>query len=95
MPQVPEWGEANKQKVAAESSRRLDRLAASRFIAGDDYSLPDITALVAIDFMKPARLGKPDAFANVMRWHDEVSARPSAKARANALRGKLGQIVQS
>lgn len=80
VPQVPEWGEANKQKVTDELQRLDDRLAASRFIAGDRYSIADITALVAIDFMKPARLGRPENFPNVLRWHREVSSRPSAKA---------------
>ena len=80
VPQVAEWGEANKLKVAVELGRLDDRLAKSRFKAGDDYSIADITALVAIDFMKPARLGRPDAFPHVMRWHRVVSARPSAAA---------------
>lgn len=80
VPQVAEWGEANKLKVAVELGRLDERLAKSRFIAGDDYSIADITALVAIDFMKPARLGRPNAFPHVMRWHREVSARPSAAA---------------
>lgn len=80
VPQIAAWGEANKQKVPFELGRLDNRLGASRFIAGDDYSIADITALVAVDFMKPARLGKPDAFANVTRWHEEVSSRPSAKA---------------
>jgi glutathione S-transferase len=80
VPQIAEWGEANKEKVAVELSRLDDRLRESAFIAGDAYSVADITALVAIDFMKPARLGKPEAFHNVLRWHADVSARPSAKA---------------
>ncbi|MFT3730964.1 MAG: glutathione S-transferase [Hyphomicrobium sp.] len=80
VPQIAEWGEANKEKVARELGRLDTRLGDSRFIAGDDYSIADITALVAIDFMRPARLGRPEAFANVMRWHADVSARPSAKA---------------
>lgn len=80
VPQVPAWGEANKEKVAFELGRLDERLRASHFIAGDAFSVADITALVAVDFMRPARLGKPDAFANVSRWHRDVSARPSAKA---------------
>ena len=44
------------------------------------YTIADITGLVAIDFMKPARLTVPDDFVNVRRWHAQVSARPSAKA---------------
>ena len=80
VPQIAEWGEANKEKVAHELKLIDARLSQSRFIAGDTYSIADITALVAIDFMKPARLGRPDGFTNVLRWHEEVSARPSAKA---------------
>ncbi|HEY5167529.1 MAG TPA: glutathione binding-like protein, partial [Pseudolabrys sp.] len=55
-------------------------LAKREFIAGDRYSVADITALVAVDFMKPARLTMPDDVSNVKRWHAAVSARPSAKA---------------
>jgi glutathione S-transferase len=80
VPQIVDWGEANKDKVQKELTRLDCRLAQSAFIAGDVYSIADITALVAIDFMKPARLGKPDGFSNVMRWYREVSVRPSAAA---------------
>jgi len=80
VPQIAAWGEANKDKVAHELKLIDARLAESPFIAGESYSIADITALVAIDFMKPARLGQPAGFSNVLRWHGEVSARPSAKA---------------
>jgi glutathione S-transferase len=40
----------------------------------------DITALVAVDFTKPARVERPPGLDNLARWHQEVSARPSAKA---------------
>jgi glutathione S-transferase len=80
VPQVEAWGEANKEKVQAELARLDARLQESQFIAGARYSIADITALVAIDFMKPARLPMPAAFPNVMRWYGEVSARPSAAA---------------
>jgi glutathione S-transferase len=79
-PQVAEWGEANKAKVT-DALRALDaRLADSRFIAGDGFTIADITALVAIDFMKPAKLSLPDGVANLRRWYGEVSSRPSANA---------------
>lgn len=80
VPQVKEWGEANKPK-ALEVIRWLDEeLAGRRFIAGESYSIADITALVAIDFMRPARIERPEDVPNFDRWHAEVSARPSAKA---------------
>jgi glutathione S-transferase len=80
VPQVTPWGEANKEKVESELIRLDRRLAETAFLAGESYSIADITALVAIDFMKPAKLGMPESHANLMRWHREVSARPSASA---------------
>jgi glutathione S-transferase len=50
------------------------------YIAGDRYTVADITAMISVDFMKPAKLAMPDTLTNLKRWHDEVSARPSAKA---------------
>lgn len=79
-PQVAAWGEANKPRVQS-FLELLDReLGQRRFVATDTFSVADITALVAIDFMKPAKLPAPTGMANVTRWHAEVSARPSAKA---------------
>jgi glutathione S-transferase len=80
VPQIPEWGEANKPK-AVEFLHLFDReLATREFAAGDEYSIADITGLVAIDFMKPARIRMPEECANVLRWHAAVSSRPSAAA---------------
>ena len=80
IPQVPEWGEANKPK-AVQFLRLLDgELGSREFIAGDSYSIADITGLIAVDFMKPARIKVPDDCAHVLRWHQAVSSRPSASA---------------
>ena len=80
VPQVAAWGEANKPK-AMDIVGFIDRELATRpFIAGDQYSVADITALVAVDFMKPARIQRPAELKNLERWHQDVSARPSAKA---------------
>ena len=80
VPQVPEWGEANKPK-AIEFLHLLDRELADReFAAGDAYSVADITGLIAIDFMKPARIKVPDECVNVLRWRAALSSRPSAAA---------------
>jgi len=80
VPQIPEWGEANKPK-AVEFLHILDReLAGREFVAGDAYSIADITGLIAVDFMKPARIAMPPECANVQRWHKAVSSRPSATA---------------
>jgi glutathione S-transferase len=80
VPQVAAWGETNKPRVI-EFLRFLDgELAGRRFIAGERFSVADITGLVGLDFMKPAKLGVPDDLAHVRRWHAELAARPSAQA---------------
>jgi glutathione S-transferase len=80
VPQVAAWGEACKPKALELLQIMDDELATRRFIAGPDYSVADITALVAVDFMRPARVQRPESLKNVARWHAEVSGRPSAKA---------------
>ncbi|MGQ0456723.1 MAG: glutathione S-transferase family protein [Hyphomicrobium sp.] len=79
-PQIAAWGDANVEKAANELARLDRRLSQSEFIAGDQYSIADITALVAVDFLKPARVAMPDGLANVARWRAKVSSRPSAAA---------------
>jgi len=80
VPQIAAWGEANKPK-AVEFLSILDReLAGRKFVAGDAYTVADITGLVAVDFMKPARIELPAGLSNVRRWYDAVKARPSAAA---------------
>jgi glutathione S-transferase len=80
VPQVPDWAEANKPRIV-EFLELLDgQLKNNRYIAGDRYSVADITGLCAVDFMKPAKLSVPGNLTNIHRWHAEVSARPSAQA---------------
>jgi glutathione S-transferase len=79
-PQVPAWADANRPRIS-EMLRLIDQeLAERRFVAGGDYTIADITALVAIDFMKPARLERPQGLANLDRWYEDVSVRASARA---------------
>jgi glutathione S-transferase len=78
--QIPEWGEANRPRVF-DFLGLLDRELKDRlFMAGDHYTVADITALVAVDFMRPAKLIMPEEFTNLRRWHGQVGERPSASA---------------
>jgi glutathione S-transferase len=80
VPQVPAWAEANKPRIAEFISFLDGELRNRPFVAGDSYTVADITGLVAVDFMKPAKLAIPDELTNLRRWHADISARPSAKA---------------
>ena len=57
-----------------------EQLSKTLFLAGDAFSIADITALCAIDFMKPTKTKVPDEMMSLLRWHQEVSSRPSALA---------------
>lgn len=80
VPQVAEWGEANKPRVLEVLQVMDQELGQRPYIAGNTFTVADITALVAVDFMRAARIQRPAELKNLERWHSEVSARPSAKA---------------
>ena len=75
-PQIAEWGEVNKMRAIAEIERLDKQLGEHSFLAGE-FSVADISAGIAIDFTKAARLTVPEHCLNIKRWHDELKARPS------------------
>jgi len=79
-PQVPAWGEANKPRVFDFLQFLDDELKGRPYVAGPAYTVADITALVAVDFMRVSKLAMPENHSHVRRWHEAVSARPSAGA---------------
>lgn len=70
------------ERAARRFYQRLDgALADQPYMAGDTYSVADITALCIIDFAGALVNLAPDAgLENLQRWHREVSARPSSTA---------------
>ena len=78
--QVPAWGEACR-RVAEKRLAWLDQeLAGREFVAGDRFTIADITALCGIDFGRVTKTSIQPGQKNLERWHESVSARPSAKA---------------
>jgi glutathione S-transferase len=76
-PQLPQLAEHQRPR-AQQMMRFLDgELASRRFIASDNFTIADITAIVAMDLTKLARVEIPDDLPNLSRWRAEVSARPS------------------
>jgi glutathione S-transferase len=78
--QVPEY--ADVQRLNAEDGLKWldEELANRRFVAGDNFTIADITAMVAIDFGRVSKIAIKPEQRNLARWHAEVSSRPSAKA---------------
>ena len=80
VPQVPEWGEVNKPKAVAFLQFMDRELADRQFVAGDEFTVADITMFIGFQFMKPARIQCPQELTHVWRWYHDVAARPSADA---------------
>lgn len=76
--QIPELAERGKTRIP-RFFEDLERLLEGReFLAGDAYTVADITAQVAVDFAGWLKITLPESAKNARRWHQAVSARPSA-----------------
>jgi glutathione S-transferase len=79
--QIPALVERSKARVGNFYADFNARLADVPFIAGDEFSVADMTAIVTVDFAtKAAGLAMPDDLTALKRWYDSVSARPSMRA---------------
>lgn len=79
-PQIPELAERGRLRAIAYFERLDQHLEGREFIATDNYTLADISAQVAVDFARWLKLDLTADCTNLRRWHDAVSARPSASA---------------
>ncbi|MEQ9642989.1 MAG: glutathione S-transferase family protein [Alphaproteobacteria bacterium] len=78
--QVPAWGDLNRGKLA-ERMKWLDgELAERPYIAGDNYTIADITAQCAFVMGKGIGMRIPEELVNLTRWFEQVSGRPTARA---------------
>ena len=79
-PQFPDFGTAQGQKML-EYAVAFDRMLASRpWLAGDRFTIADITAFCGIEFGKLIRFRPGDAgLGHLADWRERVAARPSAK----------------
>ena len=81
-PQFPDFGHSQGQKVR-EVARWLDgELARQPFVAGERFTIADITAFCAIEFARGLMKFRPGAegMAHLQAWRDRIAERPSAKA---------------
>jgi glutathione S-transferase len=77
-PQIPELADRGRKRVEQFFRRLDDSLSETRFVAGDNFSMADISAMVVVDFAGWIKITIPEDATNLRRWHAEVSARPSA-----------------
>jgi glutathione S-transferase len=77
---IPELAERGQRRYQLFMKTLNDRLAKQDYVAGDKFSIADITALCAIDFAKVIEIEIPEEYTHARRWYEQVSNRPSANA---------------
>ena len=78
--QFPDYGEGQRRQATKRLAWLDEELANREFVAGDDYTIADITALIGIDFGRVSGFKVTEETPNLLRWRQAVSARPSARA---------------
>lgn len=75
--QIPELAERGKLRTQHFFHRLNELLENRRFLAGNNFSVADITALCTVDFAGWLKIVLPEKAHNAKRWHEEVSSRAS------------------
>ncbi|MFC3229537.1 glutathione S-transferase [Marinibaculum pumilum] len=78
--QIPELAERGRARLTRFMADLDAQLKGREFVAIDQLSVADITALVTVDFAKWVKVVPDESQADLLRWHAAMSARPSAKA---------------
>lgn len=75
--QCAEWGNHQRDRAVAGMKYLDGILADSPYIAGNEFSVADITAFVGLGFADFAEIEIPDDLSNLIAWRARVAARPS------------------
>lgn len=78
--QVPEYGRVMQAQVLERMAWLNRVLANRRYIAGDAYTVADITAQCAFLLGKHTGTPIPEDMTDLLRWYAEVTSRPTARA---------------
>ncbi len=74
------WGLAQRER-AVGTMRYLDGVLATRpYLAGERFTVADITALAGLAFAGFAAIDVPEDCGALRAWHDRVAQRPSVAA---------------
>jgi glutathione S-transferase len=78
--QNSDWG-LRQREVATQTMAYLDRvLSTSDFLAGDQFSMADITAFAGLAFADFAKVDIPENLHNLIKWRVQMAQRPSIAA---------------
>ena len=72
-----EWGLISAEVAAAALAVFDEHLASSTFLAGDAFSVADITFAIAVNFAERVQVDLPYDLPNIARYRQAIAARPS------------------
>lgn len=75
--QIPELATRGKARLLAFVDTLDTQLAEHSHVAGDSFTLADITAVVAVDFARILKVKPVESHANIARWRSAMAQRPS------------------
>jgi len=78
-PQIPELAERGRARIARFMERLDAHLAKSPYVAGESFTIADITAYLSVDFAKWVKMPVPETCATLRRWQEAMAQRPSIK----------------
>ena len=75
--QIGDWAELNRPRVIAALEMFDTPLRSQPFIAGDNFTVADITAVLPFVMMDMMGIAMPDHCTAVARWRADIMSRPS------------------
>jgi len=78
--QIPELAERGRTRLAWFLSALHTQLASHDYVAGDNYSIADITATVTVDFAAWVKVFPEESHTALKSWHERMKARANYQA---------------
>lgn len=75
--QCADWGEVNRGRLHRRLGELDGRLTGRDWIAADRLTIADVTAIVAVDFLRVIRYDVPQEYSGLRAWHARMKERPS------------------
>ena len=80
--QIPELAERGIARVNQFFKVLNEQLEGREYVAGGQFSVADITAVVTVDFARVVKIKPSDAHPHILRWRAKMQERPSMAAKA-------------
>lgn len=80
VPQIPELAKRGASRIAWFFDDLDAQLQDNAFVAGENYSVADITATIVVDFARWVKVFPKEEHKALLSWHEQMKTRPSYTA---------------